>query len=84
MTQMCECGCGSEAQVKHTDLYEEKIVYFLCRNCEISFVCCNLTPSQFKELMEKGHTDEEFMLHGDFYDEEGVALQPTEVRRRFK
>ena len=72
----CECGCGSEAQVMHVDLYNGH-TYFLCSNCEIPFVMNSLSKKQFKALIKNGHTTKEFALHEDFYDEEtGEALQP--------
>jgi hypothetical protein len=36
----------------------------------------SLTKKQFKNLLKNGHTATEFLLHGDFYDEEGNAQQP--------
>ena len=77
--KLCECGCGNEANVKHTDLYDTSVEYFLCKNCETDFVNTNLSPDQFDSLIENGHTTKEFMLHDDFYDEDGNALQPKRL-----
>jgi len=74
--KQCECGCGSEAQVMHTDLYQN-YKYLLCKNCEVLFVNNALTPEMFKSMIENGHSSDEFMLHSDFYDEDtGEAIQP--------
>ena len=62
--------------VAHTDLFSN-CRYLLCRNCEVDFVNCALSKEQFFNMLGNGHTTKEFMLHGDFYDEDsGEALQP--------
>lgn len=81
----CEC-CGGGAQVKHIDLcyckvYEKDVSYVFCRNCETDFVLLNLSPEQFRNLIKNGHSQKEFMLHSDVYDEDGIAQQPMEIRR---
>lgn len=55
---------------------EHIYIYRLCNNCLFSFVNLNLAPQQFKNLLDNGHSRDEFYLHSDFYDEEGYALQP--------
>jgi len=50
--------------------------YTVCMNCLIALVNCALIPKQFKNLLKNGHVDTEFLIHSDFYDEEGNALQP--------
>ena len=77
----CECDCGNDANVMHEDLDALNSIglplkYFLCKNCEMDFVNIALSKEQFKALLKHGHTTKEFMLHGDYYDEEGTALQP--------
>ena len=72
----CECGCGSKAQVVHTELLGDNR-YILCRNCELLFVTNSLTPEMFNSMLKNGHKTSEFMLHSDFYDKfTGEALQP--------
>lgn len=72
---LCECGCGNKANVVRTNLLGSAR-YLLCLNCEIPFVNLALSKEQFKSLLERGHTTKEFMLHEDFYDDDGEALQP--------
>jgi hypothetical protein len=36
----------------------------------------NLRPEQYKNLLKNGHESSEFLLHEDFYDENGIAQQP--------
>lgn len=71
----CECGCGNRASIVRKDL-DSNVFYFLCHNCEINLINLNLSKKQFKHLLENGHKPTEFMLHSDFYTEEGEALQP--------
>ena len=70
----CEACRKNDAQVCHTDLYDKTQTY-LCKNCEVAYVNLSLTKKQFFNMIKSGHTTKEFMLHSDFYDEEGVALQ---------
>lgn len=58
----------------------ERHPYKVCQNCLFNLVNHRLTRVQFKNLLKNGHKEEEFMLHSDFYDERGKALQPTRIR----
>lgn len=53
-----------------------KEIYKLCLNCMFALNNTCLDQDQFENLIKNGHKDTEFYLHSDFYDEEGVALQP--------
>lgn len=64
---------GSQWLLKSTSGPEE---YHLCANCLIDLVNLSLTSGHFKNLIRAGHSSNDFMIHGDFYDEEGCALQP--------
>ena len=73
---VCE-ACG----IRHIqwflrDEYNVLVTYKVCTNCLIRLVNKNLTPEQFKHLLSKGHKDNERLLHEDFYDDDGNALQP--------
>ena len=74
-TELCECCKENEVQ------YELKssivnVTYKVCGNCLQPLVCYQLEPEQFKNLLATGHNDEEFLIHGDFYDDDGVMQQP--------
>lgn len=69
----CECECGFGVQVMLRDDTSE---FHLCMNCLISLVNLNLTKEQYRALIEIGHDRTEHLLHDDFYDDEGNALQP--------
>ncbi len=72
----CECNCGNEGDVILKLLGTKPSEYKLCMNCHLNITNCNLSKKQFKALIDNGHTIKEFLLHEDFYDEEGNALQP--------
>ena len=57
-------------------LSDDEVTYILCPNCLSRLVMRALSPLQFHTLIKNGHAPEEFMLHDDFYDEAGNALQP--------
>jgi hypothetical protein len=72
--EVCEDG---EIQWEIKDVYNKKVVYKICSNCLSPLTNCSLSPEQFFNLIKNGHKSSEFLLHGDFYDEEtGEALQP--------
>lgn len=50
--------------------------YRVCSSCLLMLVNCDLSAKNFKNILNNGHSDNEFLLHEDFYDEEGNALQP--------
>jgi hypothetical protein len=51
--------------------------YHVCSNCLMELTTYSLKPEHFKNLIKNGHSTSEFLLHGDFYDDEsGEALQP--------
>lgn len=68
----CE-ACSHMAQ----NILINDAVYYLCSNCLFEIITHNLSPEGFKSLLKAGHTAEEFLLHSDFFDEEGNALQPS-------
>jgi hypothetical protein len=49
--------------------------YHVCSNCMIGLTTYSLKPEQFKNLIKSGHNPSEHLLHGDFYDDDGNALQ---------
>lgn len=73
--KFCE-ACG-EKRYPNTILCvkDNKIEYYLCPNCFPFFATCSMTPQQYKNIL-KYHDTSEFYLHGDFYDEDGRAVQP--------
>ena len=50
--------------------------YMICHNCLLKLVNLRLTPKNYKNLLKNSHDKNEFYLHGDFYDNNGEALQP--------
>lgn len=71
---LCE-SCDSNPAFVTLD-HKGDSVYELCNNCLLLFINYALTPEYFKNLLRHGHTTKEFYLHSDFYDEDGIALQP--------
>lgn len=75
--KLCECGCGNIGLVRLSITADQNAIrYDVCMNCLIALVNLSLSPKQFKSLLRRGHKDTEYLLHGDFYDNEGNALQP--------
>ena len=70
--QACENGQYQAELI----LVGENSPYKLCMNCLHDLNELNLSPEQFKNLLANGHSNTEFLLHNDFYDEDGDALQP--------
>ncbi len=71
----CEACGGIISLIKLNML--NGVVYTLCMNCHVALTNYSLSKSQFFQLLKNGHTDVEFFLHCDFYDDEtGEALQP--------
>ena len=74
---ICEaCGIGL-VQWFLQDRYNVLVTYKVCTACLQRLITLNLTPEQYKHLLSEGHKDNEFLLHSDFYDGEGNALQPS-------
>ena len=73
---VCE-ACGERhVQWILKDAYGNAKDYRVCSICLLLLVNTNLSSENFENLLSKGHSDNEFLLHGDFYDDEGNALQP--------
>lgn len=75
---VCQC-CGCETDIIIND---GGIEYILCYNCASSLINLNLTSKQFHKILMNGHSTEEFLLHDDFYDKKGDAIQPIKIRGR--
>ena len=75
-TGICEACINGPVQWILKDAYGRSKNYKVCSNCLQRLVTYNLMPYQFKNLVANGHKETEFLIHGDFYDEDGVALQP--------
>ncbi|KKL56064.1 hypothetical protein LCGC14_2249170 [marine sediment metagenome] len=76
MSKKCEI-CESDLQWILNDAYHPNVKYEVCSNCIVLLVNCSLTKKFWKKLIANGHSDNEFLLHGDLYDDEGNALQPS-------
>ena len=57
--------------------------YIVCCSCAPELLNNSLTPDQFNNLLKNGHKRKEHLLHLDFYDYDGVALQPSICKRDF-
>ena len=80
MNEKCQI-CGKHEvqwELKSTlgDESERDPIYKICSNCLDNLVNRNLSQKQFKNILKNGHSDNEYLLHEDFYDEDGNALQP--------
>lgn len=72
--EKCECGCGNNVSCILTVLGNR--AYKICMNCHSDLTNLRLNKEQFKSLIKNGHITSEFLLHSDFYDKNGKALQP--------
>ena len=72
----CECCKKAEHQWQITDTLDNSVSYFVCSCCLPDLVTYNLKKKQIRNLIKSGHTRDEFLLHEDFYDDDGNALQP--------
>ena len=77
--QMCQACEESHVQAVLKSTHEGH-PYKVCQNCLSPLVNICLTRKQFKNLLKNGHKASEFLLHDDFYDERGKALQPRRFR----
>lgn len=75
MEKKCEACDKEYISVVMNELKTDEETYVVCANCLISLVCRDLSSEQYKNLLKNGHSAEEFLLHSDFYDEDGNALQ---------
>jgi len=73
---MCEACNGVSAQWLIESLGRDGETYLVCGNCSPPLSNRALSRKQFKNLLQNGHSTSEFLLHSDFYDEDGNALQP--------
>lgn len=80
----CECCKKTEHQWVLTDTLDDSVSYFVCSNCLPALVSYNLSKKQFRHLIKAGHSMSEFLLHEDFYDEDGTALQPSVYNGNFR
>jgi len=67
----CQACKRNDGQVKLID----DVVYEVCHNCLILLVNRDLSAKQYRNL-KKIHGCEAFLLHSDFYGDDGEALQP--------
>jgi hypothetical protein len=72
---ICEC-CNKEEAVYEIKCKWEDRPYKVCIGCSKDLVCYQLPKTGFKNLLSNGHTDTEFLLHEDFYDDDGNMMQP--------
>jgi hypothetical protein len=72
----CECCKKAPHQWVLVDTLDASVSYFVCMCCLPDLVTYNLKKKQLRNLAKSGHTANEFLLHEDFYDEDGNALQP--------
>ena len=76
MDKLCECCVEYKLQWELVNAYNQT-TYRVCTICLGDLVNRNLTKKQFFALLGAGHSANEHLLHGDFYDAETwKALQP--------
>lgn len=54
-------------------------LYVLNKKSMLRLLSYNLTPDEYKILKDKAGDKFMYMLHDDFYTEDGEALQPIEI-----
>jgi len=75
MKKNCEACKRFEVQWELVDKVGNDKPYKVCSNCLLELVGHALNKNQFKNLLKSSHKEGEFLLHSDFYDEKGNALQ---------
>ncbi len=77
-SQKCECCNKFPVMYELRDVYRTSTgtTYKVCVNCLIGLVNYSLSKEQYRNLIDNGHVSSEFLLHEDFYDENGDAVQP--------
>lgn len=78
--KLCECCEKEEVQWELKDSGDKSCIYKVCSCCLSRLTTYSLSPIQFKNLLKNGHTVDEFLLHEDFYDEDGNKLQPMLIK----
>ncbi len=63
-------------EVADVIVVDQKTEYYLTRNEAVRLFGHRLNKEEYKKLIEHGRSTEEFLLHDDFYDEDGQAMQP--------
>jgi len=82
MAQLCEaCEQAKAETVEACD--DAKEPYHLCSACHHRLHARSLRPREWYNLAKR-HGWYQFLLHDDFYDEDGVADQPEETVERPK
>ena len=71
----CEC-CGAVGTCKIN--YGQDGVMTLCVEDVIDLLCLNLKPERFLNLFAKHPL--QHILHDDFYDMDGQAMQPRDIK----
>lgn len=76
MSSLCEaCESCSAAVVEPAD--DEDAPYLVCEACHRRLMARSLRPLEWFNLAKR-HGWAQFLLHDDFYDEDGTATQPEE------
>lgn len=76
----CE-ACNEQCGISTRTILDDGNKYVVCCSCIVSLINNSLSPDQFNNLLKNGHSRKEFLLHLDFYDYDGVALQPLVCER---
>jgi hypothetical protein len=74
--ELCEICEGHDHQWALVDTLSGDKIYLVCSTCLIPLVNYNLTPKHGLFCSKNGHSKSEYLLHSDFYDNNGNALQP--------
>ena len=69
--------CDITGEIDAVKYVSEGETYCLSKESLLRLINRNLTPNEYLMLTEK-YSDKNFMLHDDFYDEDGIALQPVD------
>jgi len=80
---ICE-ACGKNEIYNHWHLIDKSVknvIYKLCSDCIVGLFLHTLKPKEYFRLLKNGHDDEEFEIHGDFYEKDtGEAWQPYTLK----
>ena len=67
----------AQYKVENFPMQEKDNTFYVCASCFSALATHSLKPEEWKNLVEKNnHKDYAFLLHEDYYDEDGNALQP--------
>ena len=74
---ICEISGESGAiKMRYSNEHFGNETYTLNKDTFVRFICHDLKANEYLKLLEVGHSRYEYMIHDDFYSDNGYAYQP--------